>query len=294
MDKKDVKIFVTYKDKHKIIKSDIITPIQTGRAIADEKFEGMIGDDTGDNISNLNNIYSELSAMYWVWKHYEEIGNPKYIGFIHYRRQFLFDVSKLKLKEHWISSYYKFNKFNKKILNAFSDEKITKEVKKYDYLIPNWHDTQTGDDPIKNIREEYIKKIKGSKEKIFDKFIDICKTEAPNYLKEIEKIETGSKVLVCNMFIMKKELFFQYCNFAFPILKNLVNEIDSTLLTKNGQRFAGYMGEKLLSMFIMKLEGNKNLKEKFLYCSYIKNPDFNLFSEIVENMKKIIKNKEQK
>ena len=57
MDKKDVKIFVTYKDKHKLIKSDIITPIQTGRAIADEKFEGMIGDDTGDNISFLNDNF---------------------------------------------------------------------------------------------------------------------------------------------------------------------------------------------------------------------------------------------
>lgn len=48
---KDIKIFVTYKDKHKIIETDIIKPIQTGRAIADEAFEGMIGDDTGENIS---------------------------------------------------------------------------------------------------------------------------------------------------------------------------------------------------------------------------------------------------
>ena len=34
-----VKILVTYKNKHKVLKSDIITPIQTGRAIADEIFE---------------------------------------------------------------------------------------------------------------------------------------------------------------------------------------------------------------------------------------------------------------
>ena len=50
-----IKLFVSYKDKHKIIKSSIISPIQTGRAIADEVFDEMIGDDTGDNISVLNN-----------------------------------------------------------------------------------------------------------------------------------------------------------------------------------------------------------------------------------------------
>ena len=52
----DVKIFISYKDRHKILKSDILTPIQTGRAISDEIFEDMIGDDTGDNISAENDI----------------------------------------------------------------------------------------------------------------------------------------------------------------------------------------------------------------------------------------------
>lgn len=85
------KIFITYKDEHEIIKSDIITPIQTGRAIAKKAFDGMIGDDTGDNISKSNPRFNELSAQYWVWKHYEEIDNPDYVGFMHYRRHFLFD-----------------------------------------------------------------------------------------------------------------------------------------------------------------------------------------------------------
>ena len=59
-----IKIFISYKDKHPIIKSEILQPIQTGRAIADEEFEGMIGDNTGDNISKDNPRYNELSAQY--------------------------------------------------------------------------------------------------------------------------------------------------------------------------------------------------------------------------------------
>ena len=30
---KDIRIFVTYKEKHKLLKSDFIVPIQNGRAI---------------------------------------------------------------------------------------------------------------------------------------------------------------------------------------------------------------------------------------------------------------------
>ena len=46
----------------------------------------MLGDDTGDNISELNPYLNEMTCLYWLWKHYDEIGNPEYIGLNHYRR----------------------------------------------------------------------------------------------------------------------------------------------------------------------------------------------------------------
>ena len=63
----------------------IYTPIQCGRAI-NENIPGTIGDDTGDNISDLNKRYNEMTAIYWIAHHYEELGNPEYVGFDHYRR----------------------------------------------------------------------------------------------------------------------------------------------------------------------------------------------------------------
>lgn len=277
-----ITILVTYKNKHRLLKSNILTPIQSGRAIASETFDNMIGDDTGDNISSQNNIYSELSALYWAWKNYDKLGNPDYIGHTHYRRQFLFDISNLKLTKHWASSYYKFEIFTYKLLNAFSDNKIIKIVPNYDYLIPDWHNVSRFGHT--NIREEYVKSIPGAKQEIFDEFIKICKEKAPLYREEIERIEKGTNVLICNMFIMKKELFFEYCEFVFPILAELVARIDTTNLTTNGQRFAGYMAEKLLSMFIMKLEKNKKLKEKILPCCYIMNPDKNKTKQILQSI----------
>ncbi|EOH9119425.1 DUF4422 domain-containing protein, partial [Campylobacter jejuni] len=100
-----VKILVGYHKPAVLLKDDILTPIHLGRALATqaskdgemskEDFEwmceNMIGDDTGDNISHLNRYFCELTGIYWAWKNYDKLGNPDYIGFMHYRRHFIFD-----------------------------------------------------------------------------------------------------------------------------------------------------------------------------------------------------------
>ncbi len=266
-----IKIFVTYKEKHRILKSDILTPIQAGRAIANEVIPDTIGDDTGENISNQNDIYSELSSIYWVWKNYEKVDNPDYVGFMQYRRQFLFDVKNIELKHRWIGSFYKFKYLRRNLLNSFSDKNIRKVVTNYDYLIPDWHDVR--DVNVKTVKAEYLTYTDGANEEIFDCFIDICKRKIPEYIEEIQNIENGNKVLACNMFIFKKELFFKYCEFAFSILFELVDKTNQRGLNISSQRFAGYMAEKLLSMFVMKLEKENEYKGKTLYCTYIVLPD---------------------
>jgi hypothetical protein len=72
----------------------IYTPIQCGRAI-NKPIAGTIGDDTGDNISSLNASFNEMTALYWIARHFNEIGNPEYIGFNHYRRQLNWNESML-------------------------------------------------------------------------------------------------------------------------------------------------------------------------------------------------------
>ncbi|MBO7299442.1 MAG: DUF4422 domain-containing protein [Kiritimatiellae bacterium] len=88
---KNIRIFVTYHDDHYRIKSNILEPIQTGCINAPKLFDGMLRDDIGDNISDKNDKYCELSAQYWVWKNYDKVGVPDYIGFMHYRRHFISD-----------------------------------------------------------------------------------------------------------------------------------------------------------------------------------------------------------
>lgn len=58
-------------------------PIQVGAALTDKKLFA-VRDDKGDNISEKNRQYCELTALYWMWKN----DNSKYIGLSHYRRKF--------------------------------------------------------------------------------------------------------------------------------------------------------------------------------------------------------------
>lgn len=65
---------------------DYEIPIQVGAALTNERLKGIEWiDSTGDNISERNRQYSELTGLYWMWKnrHYD------IAGLAHYRRHFI-------------------------------------------------------------------------------------------------------------------------------------------------------------------------------------------------------------
>ena len=269
-----IKIFITYKDKHRIIKTNIINPIQTGRAIADEVFQDMIGDDTGDNISEKNPRYNELSGQYWVWKNFDEIGNPDYIGFMHYRRHFIFDKSfNLKNKKPWFLgiNVFKTDYFDRECERNLADKNILQSIEgDVDCIAIKPYDIQYFDSNDLYMKEHYIATIAGSKRIIWNIFYDSILKLYPNYREILDKFSYGSVINVCNMFIMKKELFFDYCEFCFNILAEVDNQINYRDFSTQELRYCGYLGEYLLTMYIMKLQ-QENKKLKFLDAVLIMN-----------------------
>ena len=109
MNRPKCKILISYHKKDFLLKDDILTPIHAGRANALKKepneslewlLKNMIGDNTGDNISDRNGSYNEMTSVYWAWKNYDALGNPEWIGFMHYRRHFLFKDGKASCYEN--------------------------------------------------------------------------------------------------------------------------------------------------------------------------------------------------
>ena len=67
--------------------SDIYLPVHVGKANTELSLN-MQGDNVGDNISEKNLSYCELTGMYWAWKNLKGVD---FIGLCHYRRYFDFD-----------------------------------------------------------------------------------------------------------------------------------------------------------------------------------------------------------
>lgn len=91
-----------YKDKSlkgKYYLPPWIKPIQVGSALTDQRITERL-DNTGDNISDKNYKYSELTAMYWAWKNSKD----EYLGICHYRRILCLNMEDLrKVKQHDIN-----------------------------------------------------------------------------------------------------------------------------------------------------------------------------------------------
>ena len=263
-----LKIFVSYKFKHPILENEIVTPIQTGRAISDEIFDEMIGDNTGDNISDKNSRYCELTAQYWVWKNYHSIGNPDYVGFMHYRRQFIFDENLKHSRYLWLpgAKFFFVSKIYKGYMKHFTGEKI------YPYLSDNPDcitfqrvNVRAAYIPhgiiINNMREHFRKGLLAQKLEVFDVFEDVIKELYPEYRQTFEEFKQGTTMFCCNSFIMPKKLFFEYSDFLFTVLKEVDRRVDSSGFDKAESRFLGFLGEYMLSIFLMQK---------------LKNPDFKL------------------
>lgn len=269
----NIKIFISYKDKHPVIKSEILQPIQTGRAIADEEFDGMIGDNIGDNISKDNPRYNELSAQYWIWKHYQEVGDPDYVGFMHYRRHFLFNETLPMPPITWLNNgnVFIFPKVCPQYMEYLNDESIKSYFPAFDCMVIKPYDIKNIKEKYERIRDNYIT-LKEQEGRFYDVFLNVIKEIHPDYLNEIEEFDNGTQMYLCNMFVMRHDLFEDYCEFLFSTLKEIDNRIDSTNFSSAKSRFLGFLGEFVLSIYIFKLRKNSNIKIKEMNASLIMMP----------------------
>ncbi len=262
----DIKIFAAYHRDTKMLQAtDIITPIQVGRAVSDIRLD-MQGDDEGDNISYKNDRYRELTAQYWAWKNVE----TDYYGFMQYRRHFAFrEISDPvesdgavvcpRLDEEYIQK------------TGLNDNEISDCINGYDVILPVAVDVNT----LSGISNEVqFCTLDGLHAKDFDL---ACKTILklyPEYEKAVFEFRTGQSAYRHNMFIMKKEIFFDYCEWLFTILKNVEENIDFTYFTEQEMRTIKSISECLLGIYMIRLmEDKPDLKVKHLKLTFIEDTE---------------------
>lgn len=219
---------------HKIFdlkKNEIYQPLLNGSANHGDDF-GYLRDDTGENISNLNEYYSELTGQYWAWKN----SDADIIGFCHYRRYFAKNLT-LKILE------------KKDIEDMLED---------YDIILPN--KTNMGMSNIDDIEKtrEYLDY--GPYIEEYYLLRDIIERDYPDYLPYYDEMLHDKSCYWFNMFICKKELAGDYFEWLFDILKKAEKEIDFDKYPKGQKRVLGFLAERLINVYVKK--NNLKIKEK--------------------------------
>lgn len=192
---------------------EIYVPLHVGRALAADM--GYPGDDTGDNISDLNEFYGELTGIYWVWKN---DCDSDVVGVCHYRRYFLNDGGGLMTQADY--------------------ERILQD---YDVLVSDL--PSAGGTNYDNFAKAHSRKD-------LDLTAAAIKALYPLDYAVYEAVMQENKCCYGNLMVCKKELFDAYCAWLFPIFVEMGDKINVSSYDMYHKRLFGFLSEMLLYVWI--------------------------------------------
>jgi len=283
------KILIAYHKPSELIKSDIFVPIHVGKDIMIETSkdgslskksrtwlnQNLIGDNTGENISKLNRYFNEMSAIYWAWKNQKALNMPEYIGLMHYRRHFIFSENNYS-EYTWLnnSPIYSYEYIDKKYMELINEKHIIKLINSYDIIASHQYNANNLSDGhyYRNCKERFEEIAKVSPI-WYEKMEQIIFNDYPEFTEEIHYLANKPEHYLCNMFVMKKELFNEYCEFTFNVLFKLYEEFKTIENDIWQTRAIGFLAEFLTSIFISSYKKKNPDKIKELDMTYVENPD---------------------
>ncbi len=239
-----IKLYISTHKSVYIPKHPLLVPLQIGTA-CNVPLENMLHDNIGDNISDKNNHYCELTGQYWVWKHEK----ADYYGFFHYRRYFSFIKEELPYR---ILDYP-----DDAALDAlgYDADYMQSFIQQYDIIVPmaeNMHET-----PWQNYARaphHYIEDLQLA--------VDIVKELYPHYTQAADKYMNGTELYLKNMYIMKQDYFHMYCTWLFHILDEFDKRNDWGKYHGNttAMRVDGYLAERLFGIWYTYMKEYDNIK----------------------------------
>ncbi len=204
---------------------------------------GYQGDNAGENISQLNPYYCELTGLYWAWKNLD----CDYLGLVHYRRYFT--------KKN---QFYRENlKIDEVVLNKADIELL---LEKGDVIVPKRRKYY-----IETLYSHYAHTLDASH---LDLAREVIEKQQPEYLDSFDKVMKQRSGYMFNMFIMKKELADQYFSWLFPILDVMYDQIDVSQMTTFEARLFGRVSELLFNVWLHRNSYSK-VEVPFMYFERI-------------------------
>lgn len=216
---KNIKVYIATHKKAPLPNLTEYVPLQVGAALHDDL--GYLKDNIGDNISDKNLNYCELTGLYYIWKNEK----ADIVGLTHYRRYFFKNI------------------FHTKLEDVITKKTIEDILDTYDIILPKKEYFKL------SICKQYKNIHKTSD---LDKCGEIIKNIYKDYYDSFQKV-INSKCMYCyNMFIMSKDKFDEYMKWLFDIFAQLEKQIDLSNYDNYNRRIYGFLSERLFNVWIDK------------------------------------------
>lgn len=247
----EVKLFVSvYKDKCEK-KDRWLLPVSAGAALYEpDDFMLDLRDDRGDNISERNPQYCELTVQYYAWKNEDfDFG-----GLMHQRRYFdlthVYPLLTDKKTGH-VKPYRIYSSPDDKTLSTLglTERRLSDIAAHFPVIAP------VRENIYMPVAEYYRKNDAGN----FDDLRlleEIIKYKYPYYLSAFRKYLNGRYSYFCNMMIMKRDQFCRYSEWLFDILFEYEKRKPRRLVRP---REAGKLAERLFGVYITYLTENSDV-----------------------------------
>lgn len=201
-----------------------------------------------DNVSSQNDLLSELSGLYWIWKH----SKAENVGLMHYRRVFLSRDS-VKTRLHYIKQSINFLLGRGYFLTSFTrlDVKsvdlseleilLHEKISDVDLFVPSRVKMKS------TVKENWLQNHPG--EQLFE-LSKAVKALFPNDVQAWNRYLDSNTFFLLNMFIGSKRVFDEYMKDLWHIVEFLLPLAE----TYEGydRRFIGFAAERYFGFWILK------------------------------------------
>lgn len=214
-----IQIIVAAHKPYRMPQDSIYLPVQVGAAGKDSI--GFTRDDTGENISEKNASYCELTGLYWAWKN----SDAEYIGLAHYRRHFCL------------------NKKRDKFAGVLTCDQARSLCEKHPVIVANRRNYI--------IETNYSHYVHAHKAEGVDALCRLIEAEYPEYAVACRTFFKRTWAHMFNMCIMRRDILDGYCTWLFEVLGKLEKELDISDWNTSEKRVFGYLSEFMLDIYLM-------------------------------------------
>ncbi len=228
----DTRIFIATHAKRPYPEVGGYISLQVGAALASDRF-AMISDDQGDNISKLNPTFNEMTGLYWIWKN----DSSHIVGLAHHRRYF---APKARPG---------FSFEGIEIAHPEDFEDLHRGVDMIVATPRRW--LAHADIPLSTLNAYALMHV--GPDMFLARQEVIART--PDYRDAFDYVLASNQISHYNMFVARKAVIDEYCEWVFPVLFSLEKLIPYEFYEHYQSRVIGFLAERLFNVWLCQNRG---------------------------------------